>query len=642
MAHTTGTVQPQDQGSGTLRLGGADSSSRHPLEIISDAIDKVTESCYVIATAAFALVMLLGVFFRYVLNNSLSWSDEVAVVFFVWAAFLSATTGYLHDKHVSMGLRMTWLSPGWHVAIKVLAEGLAGAFLVSLTVSGIEALEVAGRSHTDSLRLPMTVPYFAIPICAALMTFHWCRRNMVATSWTSLLIKTTIALGLFGLLHLPIGQHIQLMGTPKLLLLTASFALPLLIGVPVAFSLGLVAFTYLSLFGNVPFDTGALQIFFGTDAITLLAVPLLMLSGTLMHAAGIADRLVNFAQVVVGRLRGGLGATNVLASFLFGDISGSSVSDTAAIGALMIPTMKARGYRADFCAALQGASGTLGMTAPLSIVLLLYAVSIGASVSRLAAATIIPAFVLAGSFMLVTLVHARRHGYPREEVPREVILPRLLAAIPGLFALVIVLGGILGGVCTPAEVGTILLTYVLLLSILFYHSAPPRLLYRTTIKAGYTSGMTLFLVSCSCFFGFVVARDLLSIIVVDFLTQLSTNKYVMLFMLQMVFLILGMVLEAAPIIFGFMPTFMPLIALSEIDPVHWGVLFVVNMGLGMIVPPVALNLFISTQIAEVRYGEAVRACIPFMLIMALNIVIVAVFPKISLLVPHLLFGYPMK
>jgi TRAP-type C4-dicarboxylate transport system permease large subunit len=130
--------------------------------------------------------------------------------------------------------------------------------------------------------------------------------------------------------------------------------------------------------------------------------------------------------------------------------------------------------------------------------------------------------------------------------------------------------------------------------------------------------------------------------VVDFLTQLTTNKYVMLFMLQMVFLILGMVLEAAPIIFGFMPTFMPLIALSDIDPVHWGVLFVVNMGLGMIVPPVALNLFISTQIAEVRYGDAVRACIPFMLIMALNIAVVAVFPKISLIVPHLLFGYPMK
>jgi tripartite ATP-independent transporter DctM subunit len=244
--------------------------------------------------------------------------------------------------------------------------------------------------------------------------------------------------------------------------------------------------------------------------------------------------------------------------------------------------------------------------------------------------------------MLVTLLHARRHGYPREVIAREVILPRTLAALPGLFALAIVLGGILGGVCTPAEVGTILLTYVLLLSVLFYHSAPPRLLYRTTIKAGYTSGMTLFLVSCSCFFGFVVARDMLSILVVDVLSHLNAGKYLMIFILQMVFLVLGMVLEAAPIIFGFMPTFMPLIALSAIDPVHWGVLFVVNMGLGMIVPPIALNLFISTQIAEVRYGEAVRASIPFMVIMAANIAIVAIFPKIALIGPHLLFGYPMK
>ena len=642
MAHTKGAAPLENEALGMLKEDVANASPRHPLAMVSDAIDRVTEACYVFTTAGFALVMLAGVFFRYVLNNSLSWSDELAVLCFMWATFLSAATGYLHDKHVNMGFKMGWLAPNWRIVVNALAEGLGGAFLISLAVSGIAGLEVAGRSHTDSLRLPMTAPFLAIPLCTGLMILHWCRRNLVTWSWPTLLIKLSTALGLFWLFYLPIGDYVQFTGLPKFLLLSFAFIVPLIIGVPVAFALGLVAFTYVSVFGGVPFETGALQIFFGNNAITLLAVPLLMLSGHLMHAAGIAERLVDFAQVVVGRLRGGLGATNVLASFLFGDISGSSVSDTAAIGALMIPTMKARGYRADFCAALQAASGTLGMTAPLSIVLLLYAVSIGASVSRLAAATIVPAFVLTSSFMLVTLLHARRHGYPREEVARKVILPRTLAALPGLLALAIVLGGILGGVCTPAEVGTILLTYVLLLSIRLYRSAPLQLLYRTTIKAGYTSGMTLFLVAASCFFGFVVARDMLSILVVDLLSELNAGKYLMIFILQMVFLVLGMVLEAAPIIFGFMPTFMPLIVLSGIDQVHWGVFFVVNMGLGMIVPPIALNLFISTQIAEVRYGQAVRASVPFMLIMAVNIALVAVFPKIALIGPHLLFGYPMK
>jgi C4-dicarboxylate transporter DctM subunit len=237
---------------------------------------------------------------------------------------------------------------------------------------------------------------------------------------------------------------------------------------------------YVGVVGDVPFNVGAEQIFNGVSILALMAIPLLILAGKLMHEAGIARYIVDFAQVLVGRVRGGLGASNVVASFLFGDISGSAVSDTAAIGSLMIPQMKQRGYRADFCAALQGTAGTLGMMAPLAITILMYASVTMASVSRLAAATIMPAFLLAGSFMLVVLVHARRHNYPREHVPREVILPRTLRALPGLFALVLLVGGILGGVFTPAEVGSVLVGYVMVLSF-FYKTAQPRRLYRAVV-----------------------------------------------------------------------------------------------------------------------------------------------------------------
>ena len=252
-----------------------------------------------------------------------------------------------------------------------------------------------------------------------------------------------------------------------------------------------------------------MQIYNGLNLLALMAIPLLILAGKLMHEAGIARHMVNFAQVLVGRVRGGLGASNVVASFLFGDISGSNVSDTAAIGALMIPQMKERGYRADFCAALQGTAGTLGTLAPLSITILLYASATNTSVSRLAAATILPAFLLAGSFMLVALVHARRHDYPREYVPREMVLPYIARALPGLFSLVLLAGGILGGVFTPAEVGAVLLVYVLILS-LFYGTAQPKRLYDAVVQANYISGMVLFMASTSSFLGFVLTRDLVS------------------------------------------------------------------------------------------------------------------------------------
>jgi C4-dicarboxylate transporter DctM subunit len=383
-----------------------------------------------------------------------------------------------------------------------------------------------------------------------------------------------------------------------------------------------------------------MQIYNGLNLLALMAIPLLILAGKLMHDAGVARYMVDFAQVLVGRLRGGLGASNVVASFLFGDISGSAVSDTAAIGSLMIPQMKQRGYRPAFCAALQGTAGTLGMMAPLSITILLFASATSASVSRLAAATVVPALLLAGSFMLVTLIHARRHNYPREHIPREVILPRIARALPGLFALVLVGGGILGGVFTPAEVGSVLLAYVLGLSFC-YGMAQPGRLYAAVVEAGYISGMTLFMAAASSFLGFVMARDLVSQHVVDVVTGISTDRYVVIFLVSLVFIVLGMILEPPAMIFGFLPAFLPLLARVNVDIVHWGVLFCTNMGLGCIVPPVALNFFISTQIAGVRYEAAVRATIPFIIIMMIDLAIMAAFPVIPLMLPHLLFGYPL-
>lgn len=611
-----------------------------PVVALSDAVDRVCTFVSVITTIAFALVMLLGVFFRYVLNNSLAWSDEVSLVIFNWAIFLAIASGYLHDKHVNLDLLVRKLPPAWTSRATVLAEGLALGYLASLTVSGLQVLPLANTMHTDALRWPLTIPCLAIPVACLIMDLHWVRRNLVSGSRAAATVKLLIGGTFLFLVILPIGRYVELTGLLRASVLLVALFGPMLIGVPVALSLGFMATFYIGAFGDAPFNVGAMQVYNGISLLALMAIPMLILAGKLMHEAGLAQHIVDFAQVLVGRVRGGLGASNVVASFLFGDISGSAVSDTAAIGSLMIPQMKQRGYRADFCAALQGTAGTLGMMAPLAITILLYASATSTSVSRLAAATILPAFLLAGSFMLVTLVHARRHNYPREEVPREEIVPRILRALPGLFALVLVVGGILGGVFTPAEVGAVLLAYVLTLSFC-YGTAQPKRLYNAVVEAGYISGMTLFMAATSSFLGFVMARDLVSQHVVDFVTQISSDRYVVIFLVSLAFIILGMVLEPPAMIFGFLPSFMPLLAKVGVDVVYWGVLFCTNMGLGCIIPPVALNLFVSTQLAGVRYEEAVRATIPFIIIMIIDLAIMAAFPVIPLLLPHLLFDYPL-
>jgi C4-dicarboxylate transporter DctM subunit len=255
---------------------------------------------------------------------------------------------------------------------------------------------------------------------------------------------------------------------------------------------------------------------------------------------------------------------------------------------------------------------------------------------------LLPSLALVASFIALVIWHARRHGYPVESPPRGVFFPRLLAAGPGLLALVLVIGGILGGVFTPAEVGAILLAYVLLLGVVVYRSAGPRVLHDSCIEAGHISGMTIFMVCTSGFLGFALSRDMVSQHVVVLLGQLSTDRYFLLFLMSVVFLVLGMFLEPPAMIFGFLPTFLPLLAQAHVDLVHWGVLLAVNAGIGCILPPVALNLFVSTKLAGVSYEAAVRASIPFLVVMLLDLAILAAVPEISLFLPHILFGHPLR
>jgi C4-dicarboxylate transporter, DctM subunit len=334
---------------------------------------------------------------------------------------------------------------------------------------------------------------------------------------------------------------------------------------------------------------------------------------------------------------------DIVASLVFADTSGSAVSDTAAIGSLVITEMKRRGYRPEFAVALQASAGTLGLMCPPAISLLLYATVVNVSVSRLFAASIVPAILVSLSFAVVTYLHARRHGYPAEHVPREEVLPRIAKAVPGLFAGVVVVGGILGGIFTPAEAGVVLLTYVLILGMTLYRkSTNPKRVYRTVIEAGYTSGMTLFLTAASVAVAFMLASDLIPALLAQSVAQLTKDKHVVLLLLNLFFIGTGILLEPPAVIVAFLPTVMPLLHAVGVDPVVWGVIFMINAGIGMIHPPVGITLFVSAAIGEVRIERAALAALPFLGIMLLDLALVSLEPNVSLFLPHLFFGYPLQ
>jgi C4-dicarboxylate transporter, DctM subunit len=602
-------------------------------------LDRGVTALGIAAMAAFAAVMLLGVFCRYVLNASLAWSDEVATILFGWSTFLFIASAYLHGEHVFIDVLVSKMTGRALRVTKNVSEGLALGYLFCLGFSCFQAWGILAMSRTDALQLPSTLHFAVIPCSVFVMLVYWADRNV---SLPGLLWKLCICAAFVAAATLPIGAYLQVVGFERAVVIVVSLFGPMIVGVPVAISLGIAAMIYIALDPSPAFSTAALQIFNGMNVLVLVAIPLLILSGKLMHRSGIARRLVELAMVLVGRIRGGLGAANVVASFLFGDISGSAVSDTAAIGALMIPEMKRRGYRASFAAALQGAAGTLGMTAPLSITILLYAGATNASISHLAAAMVVPSILLACSFIGLVLWQAAREGYPKESVPQGVILSRVLNAFPGILALALVLGGILGGIFTPAEVGAILVAYVLVLGICLYRSVGPRDLEHACIEAGHISGMTIFLVCTSGLLGFVMSRDMVSEHIAQFLAPLAANRFELLVVLCAVFLVLGMFLEPPAIIFGFLPSFLPLLMQARIDLTQWGVLLALNAGIGFILPPVGLNLFVATKLADVPYTSAMRAALPFVAVMILNLLVLAAVPGISLWLPHLFFAHPIQ
>jgi len=359
--------------------------------------------CVVIAgtcMVAMTLFIPAGVFFRYVLNASLSWSDELATILFGWAICLFIASAYLHDEHVRLDWLVQRTSPVWRARVAIVSEGLGGGYLLSLIVASFAAMPVIRQSHTDALQLPVALHFAAIPVAAILMLIHWIRRNAWGTESVAQVLKLAIAVALLAVVVAPLGQYVAVAPGTRTAILTITLFGAMLLGVPVALSLGTTAALYIALAGDLSIATGALQVFNGINVFVLVAIPLLILSGKLMYATGIAERLVDLAVALIGRIRGGLGASNVLASFLFGDISGSAVSDTAAIGSLMIPEMKRRGYKPKDLIALLSTGAAMADTVPPSIVLIVLGSVVGVSIAGLFNA----GFVIAGVLLIALAV----------------------------------------------------------------------------------------------------------------------------------------------------------------------------------------------------------------------------------------------
>jgi tripartite ATP-independent transporter DctM subunit len=421
-------------------------------------------------------------------------------------------------------------------------------------------------------------------------------------------------------------------------LLFGVFFLLLLTGVPVAFSLttaSLVTVLYLGL----PSVVVVLQTAAGASSASLIAIPLFIFAGELMMRGGISDRLISFAAALVGKARGGLAQINVLASLFFGGVSGSAIADVSAIGGTMIPQMVNRGYHRDFAVNASISAALAALLVPPSHNLILFSASAGGSISiaDLFAAGIIPALMLTAMMMLTSRIIAGRRGYAAEGFPGfRAMLVRLVAALPGLLLVALIFVGIRAGIFTAIESAAIAVGYATLITTLVYRKLDFEAFRQAFTGAARTAGLILFVIGSAASFGWLLAYLQVPTAAVEMLTSLTDDKIKILLMLNLVLLILGTFMDLAPLIIICTPIFLPVAKAFGVDPVHFGIILVLNAGLGLITPPVGSVLFVGSAIGKIGVMQAVRTLWPFYLA-ALTVLMLVVFvPQLSLWLPALL------
>ncbi|MCO5084022.1 MAG: TRAP transporter large permease [Rhizobiaceae bacterium] len=419
------------------------------------------------------------------------------------------------------------------------------------------------------------------------------------------------------------------------LILFGVFTLLMLIGTPIAFCLGAASFAAILYIGLPPLVIFQ-QMNSGMSVFTLLAIPFFIYAGDLMVRGGIAQRIVNFAGSLVGHMRGGLGQVNIAASTLFGGISGSAVAEAAAVGGLMIPQMKARGYGADYAVNVTSMAALIALLLPPSHNMIIYSISAGGkiSIADLFTAGIIPGLLFALSLMVTAYIVARQRGYPTEPFPgfRRVGW-FFLNSLPGLLLIAIIFGGVRSGVFTATESSCIAVIYALLVTLLIYRQLNWTAFVHATLGAVRTTAMVLLIIGTAASFAWLMAYLRIPAQLIAWMGAVSENPLIVLLLINLILLILGTFMDMGPTIIIATPIFLPVALHYGIDPVHFGVILILNLGIGLNTPPVGAVQFVACAVGRITVWQAMRSIWPFYGASLVVLALVTYVPALSLWLP---------
>lgn len=411
-------------------------------------------------------------------------------------------------------------------------------------------------------------------------------------------------------------------------LLALLFVLFLIMGLPIAIVIGAAASAALYA-GNVPLMVVPQQMFSGINSFALVAVPMFILTGDIMAQGEISRRLVAFADSLFGFVKGGLSVVSVLAGIFFAAISGSGAATTAAVGASLVPELKRKGYDPASAASLIAASGTIGVVIPPSVPIIIYAVIAQESVAKLFFNGFLPGLAMGAGLIVVALFQGHRRAYPRgAELSLSTIGRTLVSASWGLMAPLIILGGIFSGIFTPSEAAVVAVNYAIFVSSFIYRDLTLRSFYMIVLRAGVTTAVIMFVISASSVLSWILASWQVPDTIASLALDLSDNFYVLLFLIMLLILVTGVILETASALIILTPMLLPLATQLGIDTVHFGIIIVVGLAIGMVTPPVAVNLFVASTTANIPIEKIARAVVPYLLVLIAVYILIGFTPSL--------------
>lgn len=592
----------------------------------------------VMGVAAFCLlagVVFLQFFSRYVLGNSVAWTEEIARYLLVATGFLGSVTAVRKSTHIRVEFFYRYLPASWAASLRVSVAALLPVFFATMTVV---TWMLAHRTTTNmvSVDLPKSWLYFVVCGSFAMMTFRSLQVAPLALRGVeqrnpapvAALLAVLLAAGLMGLTvwgWVTGGAVATLFGSLFFLLVA---------GLPIAVALTISCLMQILLFTSLPTVVIAHRMINGLDSFPLLAIPFFILAGALMNTSGVTERLFDFAKSLVGWMRGGLGHVNVGASVIFSGMSGAAVADAGGLGAVEIKAMREAGYDEEFSVGLTAASSTIGPIIPPSLPMVIFGVAASTSVGQLFLAGIVPGLLMAATLMVMVHFTAVRRGYGRDVA---LSLTRIWAAFRRAFLSllmpVIIVGGIGFGLFTPTEAAIAAAAYALFLGAVVYRSLSLRDLYSIARETFETTATVLLIVAAASVFSWFITSNQVPQYFAGFFAEGDTSQIKVLLMINAILLVVGCFMETIAAITILVPILLPVALAAGVDPVHLGVVMVLNLMIGLLTPPVGMVVSVLARVSGVSFERCMAGTLPFLVPLVFALLVVTFWPDLSLWLP---------